>query len=88
MMRTIWYKNPFPLKVKRISLSQTKEVDTWSIRILSIVRTVDFFPLLLDVKALKSWEPEEMADILAGGLREKAGELAPARGLTLMEVRY
>ena len=33
-------------------------------------------------------KPEEMADILAGGLREKAGELAPARGLTLMEVRY
>lgn len=33
-------------------------------------------------------KPEDMADILAGGLREKAGELAPARGLTLMEVRY
>lgn len=33
-------------------------------------------------------KPEDMADILASGLREKAGELVPARGLTLMEVRY
>ena len=33
-------------------------------------------------------KPEDMADILASGLRENAGELAPARGLTLMEVRY
>lgn len=33
-------------------------------------------------------KPEDMADILAGGRREEAGELAPAKGLTLMEVRY
>lgn len=32
--------------------------------------------------------PEEIAEILAGGCREAAGELAPAKGLTLMEVRY
>lgn len=32
--------------------------------------------------------PEEIADLLTAGLREKAGELAPAKGLTLMEVRY
>lgn len=33
-------------------------------------------------------KPEETADILASGLRENAGELVPAKGLTLMEVRY
>lgn len=33
-------------------------------------------------------KPEEMAMILESGLRENAGELAPAIGLTLMEVRY
>lgn len=33
-------------------------------------------------------KPEEIADILDSGLREKAGELVPAKGLTLMEVRY
>lgn len=32
--------------------------------------------------------PEEIAEILAGERREAAGELAPAKGLTLMEVRY
>lgn len=32
--------------------------------------------------------PEEIADILASLCRENAGELAPAKGLTLMEVRY
>ena len=32
--------------------------------------------------------PEEIAELLAGGRREDAGELAPAKGLTLMEVRY
>ena len=33
-------------------------------------------------------QPEDMADILASGIRERAGFLAPAQGLTLMEVRY
>lgn len=33
-------------------------------------------------------KPEEMAEILQSGLRENAGELVPAKGLTLMEVRY
>ena len=33
-------------------------------------------------------KPEDMAEIIAGGLREDAGELVPAKGLTLMEVRY
>jgi len=33
-------------------------------------------------------KPEEISEILAGGLRENAGQLAPAKGLTLMEVRY
>ena len=33
-------------------------------------------------------KPEEIAEILASGLRERAGELAPAKGLTLLEVRY
>lgn len=33
-------------------------------------------------------KPEEIAGILSSGLRENAGELAPAKGLTLMEVRY
>ena len=33
-------------------------------------------------------KPEELQDILAAGVRENAGELAPAKGLTLMEVRY
>lgn len=32
--------------------------------------------------------PEEIAGILKSGCRENAGELAPAKGLTLMEVRY
>lgn len=32
--------------------------------------------------------PEEMAELLACGLRERAGALAPAKGLALMEVRY
>lgn len=32
--------------------------------------------------------PEELADILELGLRENAGELVPAKGLTLMEVCY
>ena len=31
---------------------------------------------------------EEIAGILEAGSRENAGELAPAKGLTLMEVRY
>lgn len=42
---------------------------------------------LLDVGMHKT-KPEELADILAMGLRENAGELVPAKGLTLMEVRY
>ncbi len=33
-------------------------------------------------------KPEEIADILSCGRRENAGELVPAKGLTLMEVRY
>lgn len=33
-------------------------------------------------------KPEEMTEILAGGRREAAGGLVPAKGLTLMEVRY
>ena len=33
-------------------------------------------------------QPEEAKEILISGLRENAGELAPAKGLTLMEVRY
>ena len=33
-------------------------------------------------------KPEEIAEILASGFRERAGELAPAKGLTLLEVRY
>ncbi len=33
-------------------------------------------------------KPEDMAAILSGGSREQAGELVPAKGLTLMEVRY
>ncbi|MCM1181863.1 MAG: tRNA pseudouridine(38-40) synthase TruA [Roseburia sp.] len=32
--------------------------------------------------------PEEAAEILASGARERAGMLAPAKGLALMEVRY
>ncbi len=32
--------------------------------------------------------PEEMEQILESGIRENAGELAPSKGLTLMEVRY
>ncbi|MBS7339345.1 MAG: tRNA pseudouridine(38-40) synthase TruA [Suilimivivens sp.] len=42
---------------------------------------------LLEVGAHKR-KPEEIAEILASGLRERAGELAPAKGLTLLEVRY
>lgn len=42
---------------------------------------------LLEVGTHKR-RPEEIADILSQGLRENAGELAPAKGLTLMEVRY
>ncbi len=33
-------------------------------------------------------KPEEMQAVLESGVRENAGELAPAKGLTLMEVRY
>ena len=33
-------------------------------------------------------KPEDIAEILASGNREMAGELAPAKGLTLVEVRY
>lgn len=33
-------------------------------------------------------KPEELAEILDSGNREMAGELAPAKGLALMEVRY
>lgn len=33
-------------------------------------------------------KPEDIADILASGNRENAGELVPAKGLTLVEVRY
>lgn len=33
-------------------------------------------------------KPEEMPEILASGNRENTGELVPAKGLTLMEVRY
>ena len=33
-------------------------------------------------------KPEDIAEILLSGNRENAGELAPAKGLTLMEVRY
>lgn len=32
--------------------------------------------------------PEEIAEVLASMCRENAGELVPAKGLTLMEVRY
>lgn len=42
---------------------------------------------LLEVGTHKR-KPEEMPEILFTGSREKAGELVPARGLTLMEVRY
>lgn len=33
-------------------------------------------------------KPEEITGIIEKGLRENAGELVPAKGLTLMEVRY
>ena len=42
---------------------------------------------LLEV-GLHKRKPEDMAEILSSGLRENAGELVPAKGLTLMEVRY
>ncbi len=42
---------------------------------------------LLEV-GLHKREPEEMPAILSSKNRECAGELAPAKGLTLMEVRY
>lgn len=42
---------------------------------------------LLEVGTHKR-KPEEIAGILASGQRENAGQLAPAKGLTLMEVRY
>lgn len=42
---------------------------------------------LLEVGTHKR-KPEDIAEILASGLRENAGELAPAKGLTLMEVLY
>lgn len=42
---------------------------------------------LLEVGAHKR-RPEEIAEVLAHGCREQAGALAPAKGLTLMEVRY
>lgn len=42
---------------------------------------------LLEVGTHKR-KPEEMPGILASGSRENAGELVPAKGLTLMEVRY
>ncbi|MCM1125727.1 MAG: tRNA pseudouridine(38-40) synthase TruA [Lachnospiraceae bacterium] len=42
---------------------------------------------LLEVGTHKR-KPEEIPEILASGNRENAGELAPAKGLTLMEVRY
>lgn len=42
---------------------------------------------LLEVGRYKR-KPEEMAEILSSGNRENAGELVPAKGLTLMEVRY
>lgn len=42
---------------------------------------------LLEVGTHKR-KPEEMTEILASGNREMAGELVPAKGLTLMEVRY
>lgn len=42
---------------------------------------------LLEVGTHKR-KPEEMAEILSLGNRENAGALMPAKGLTLMEVRY
>ncbi|MCM1134144.1 MAG: tRNA pseudouridine(38-40) synthase TruA [Clostridium sp.] len=42
---------------------------------------------LLEV-GLHKRKPEDIAEILTLGLRENAGELVPAKGLTLMEVRY
>lgn len=42
---------------------------------------------LLEVGKLKR-TPEEIEFILASGKRENAGELLPAKGLTLMEVHY
>lgn len=42
---------------------------------------------LLEVGAHKR-KPEEMAEILSSMDRQRAGELAPAKGLTLVEVRY
>lgn len=42
---------------------------------------------LLEVGTHKR-RPEEAAEILTSGCREAAGELVPAKGLTLMEVRY
>lgn len=42
---------------------------------------------LLEV-GLHKREPHEMEELLKAGLRENAGELVPAKGLTLMEVRY
>ena len=33
-------------------------------------------------------EPADMTSIISSGNRENAGELVPAKGLTLMEVRY
>lgn len=42
---------------------------------------------LLEVGTHKR-KPEEIMEILASGNRENAGELVPAKGLTLMEVRY
>lgn len=42
---------------------------------------------LLEVGTHKR-KPEEIPEILSSGSREKAGELVPAKGLALMEVRY
>lgn len=42
---------------------------------------------LLEVGTHKR-KPEKIMEILSSGNRENAGELVPARGLTLMEVRY
>lgn len=78
-------------KVTSTSFSMTEEID--EIRFLysgngflyHMVRILT--GTLLEVGKHKR-KPEDIAGILKSGNRENAGELAPAKGLTLMEVRY
>lgn len=85
-VRTIWEIRIE--KAESISMGVKDEIRFWYSGNGFLYHMVRIMTGTLLEVGMHKRRPEEIAEVLAAGCRENAGELVPAKGLTLMEVRY